>query len=47
MPNKDIRHSKTRRWVNNSRIVLFDCPLEYKKGELQTNIKILKEVDWA
>jgi len=25
---------------------LLDCPLEYKKGESQTNIEITKETDW-
>ena len=24
----------------------MDCPLEYKKGESQTNIEITKETDW-
>ena len=24
----------------------MDCPLEYKKGESQTNIEITKEADW-
>jgi T-complex protein 1 subunit gamma len=24
----------------------LDCPLEYKKGESQTNIEISKEEDW-
>jgi T-complex protein 1 subunit gamma len=24
----------------------LDCPLEYKKGESQTNIEITKEMDW-
>jgi len=24
----------------------LDCPLEYKKGESQTNIEITKETDW-
>jgi T-complex protein 1 subunit gamma len=28
------------------RIILLDCPLEYKKGESQTNIEITKETDW-
>ena len=30
----------------NPRIILLDCPLEYKKGESQTNIEISKETDW-
>ena len=32
--------------VRNPRIILLDCPLEYKKGESQTNIEISKESDW-
>lgn len=35
-----------RRRIENPRIVLLDCPLEYKKGESQTNIEITKEEDW-
>lgn len=45
--NKDITHPKMRRRIANPRIVLLDCPLEYKKGESQTNIEISKEEDWA
>ncbi len=44
--NKDITHPKMRRRIENPRIVLLDCPLEYKKGESQTNIEISKEDDW-
>ncbi|KAH9854484.1 T-complex protein 1 [Lenzites betulinus] len=47
MLNKDITHPKMRRRIHNPRIVLLDCPLEYKKGESQTNIEISKEADWA
>jgi len=46
MLNKDITHPKMRRKIENPRIVLLDCPLEYKKGESQTNIEISKEEDW-
>ncbi|CAI4218136.1 unnamed protein product [Parascedosporium putredinis] len=46
MINKDITHPKMRRRIENPRIVLLDCPLEYKKGESQTNIEISKEEDW-
>lgn len=46
MLNKDITHPKMRRKIENPRIVLLDCPLEYKKGESQTNIEISKEDDW-
>ncbi|KAI0479110.1 T-complex protein 1 subunit gamma [Xylariaceae sp. FL0804] len=46
MLNKDITHPKMRRRIENPRIILLDCPLEYKKGESQTNIEIKKEEDW-
>jgi T-complex protein 1 subunit gamma len=46
MLNKDIVHPKMRRRIENPRIVLLDCTLEYKKGESQTNIEISKEDDW-
>lgn len=46
MVNKDITHPKMRRRIENPRIILLDCPLEYKKGESQTNIEISKEDDW-
>ncbi|KAG8739585.1 T-complex protein 1 subunit gamma [Ceratobasidium sp. 414] len=45
--NKDVTHPKMRRRIANPRIILLDCPLEYKKGESQTNIEISKEEDWA
>ena len=35
MLNKDVTHAKMRRRIENPRIVLLDCPLEYKKGESQ------------
>lgn len=46
MLNKDITHPKMRRRIENPRIILLDCPMEYKKGESQTNIEITKEEDW-
>ena len=46
MLNKDITHPKMRRLIKNPRVVLLDCPLEYKKGESQTNIEVSKEADW-
>lgn len=46
MLNKDVTHPKMRRRIENPRIILLDCPLEYKKGESQTNIEIQKEEDW-
>lgn len=47
MLNKDIVHPQMRRRIHDPRIVLLDCPLEYKKGESQTNIEISKEADFA
>jgi T-complex protein 1 subunit gamma len=47
MLNKDITHPNMRRRIKNPRIVLLDCPLEYKKGESQTNMEFSKESDWA
>lgn len=44
--NKDVTHPKMKRNIENPRIILLDCPLEYKKGESQTNIEITKEEDW-
>lgn len=44
--NKDVLHPKMRRRIENPRIVLFDCPLEYEKGESQANVEIEKETDW-
>lgn len=46
MLNKDITHPKMRRRIENPRIILLDCTLEYKKGESQTAIEISKEEDW-
>lgn len=46
MLEKDVTHPKMRRQIENPRILLLDCALEYKKGESQTNIEITKEEDW-
>lgn len=46
MLNKDITHPKMRRRIENPRIILLDCTLEYKKGESQTAIEVSKEEDW-
>lgn len=47
MVNKDVTHPKMRRYIENPRVVLLDCSLEYKKGESQTNVEILKESDFT
>ncbi|KAF8660989.1 hypothetical protein AX16_001511 [Volvariella volvacea WC 439] len=46
MLNKDITHPNMRRRITNPRIILLDCPLEYKKGESQTNMEFSKAGDW-
>jgi len=46
MFNKDVTHSKMRRRIVNPRVLLLDCPLEYKKGESQTNVEIMNEEDF-
>jgi len=43
MLNKDVTHSNMRRYIKNPRILLLDCPLEYKKGESMTSAEIEKE----
>eukprot|EP00040_Diaphanoeca_grandis_P005574 m.33492 g.33492 ORF g.33492 m.33492 type:complete len:534 (-) comp16829_c0_seq1:204-1805(-) len=47
MVNKDVTHSKMRRRIQNPRILLMDCGLEYTKGESQTNIEVTKETDFS
>lgn len=47
MFNKDVVHSSMRRRIENPRILLLDTPLEYKKGESQTNMEITQEEDWS
>ena len=46
MIQKDTTHSKMRRRIENPRILLVDSPLEYKKGESQTNMEITDSEDW-
>lgn len=47
MLNKDVTHPKMRRRIENPRIVLLDCSLEYKKGESQTNVEITGDTDFT
>ncbi|KAI3519073.1 hypothetical protein L1887_08079 [Cichorium endivia] len=48
MFNKDVVVlGKMKRKIINPRIILLDCPLEYKKGENQTNAELVQEEDWA
>lgn len=44
---KDVTHPKMRRRIENPRILLLDCPLEYKKGESQTEVKIENPDDFT
>merc|ERR1711871_770677 len=46
MFNKDVTHARMRRRIERPRILLLDCPLEYKKGESQTNVEISDEAGW-
>ena len=46
MFQKDTVNSTMRRRIENPRILLLDCPLEYKKGESQTNMEVSQEQDW-
>ncbi len=34
------------RKISNPRVLLMDCPLEYKKLENQANVELMKEEDW-
>jgi T-complex protein 1 subunit gamma len=43
--NKDITHPKMKRYIENPRIILLDCELEYKKGESATTVEMYKETD--
>jgi len=47
MMNKDITHPKMKRKIENPRILLMDCGLEYTKGESQTDMELSKETDFA
>lgn len=46
MFNKDVTHPGMRRIIQNPRVVLLDCTLEYKKGESMTNMEFTKEEDF-
>lgn len=41
MINKDVLHAKMKRKIENPRILLLDCGLEYKKGESQVRLSQL------
>lgn len=46
MINKDVTHPRMKRRIENPRILLLDCNLEYKKGESQTNIELSQDADF-
>lgn len=46
MFNKDVTHTGMKRRIENPRIVMLDCNLEYKKGESQTNMEFMQETDF-
>jgi T-complex protein 1 subunit gamma len=46
MFNKDVTHPQMLRKIRNPRIILLDCPLEYKKGESMTNMEFTAEDDF-
>ncbi|KAF7681019.1 T-complex protein 1 subunit gamma [Astathelohania contejeani] len=45
--NKNIIHAQMRKRIQNPRIVIMDCPFEYKKGESQTNFEFYGENDFS
>eukprot|EP00375_Theileria_parva_P001053 XP_763724.1 T-complex protein 1 subunit gamma [Theileria parva strain Muguga] len=44
--NKDVVHANMSRRIENPRILILDCTLEYKKGESQTMVDIYDESVW-
>ena len=46
MFNKDVTHANMRRRIENPRVVLLDCTLEYKKGESMTAMEFTDAADF-
>tara|TARA_B110000208_G_scaffold58547_2_gene76569 strand:+ start:357 stop:1961 length:1605 start_codon:yes stop_codon:yes gene_type:complete len=46
MLNKDVTHARMRRRIENPRVILLDCPLEYKKADSQVAVEVMGEEDW-
>mmetsp|Transcript_3570 Transcript_3570/g.7360 ORF Transcript_3570/g.7360 Transcript_3570/m.7360 type:complete len:521 (-) Transcript_3570:465-2027(-) len=47
MVEKDVSHPKMRRLIDNPKIILLDCPVEFKKGEtLTTSFEITDRKQW-
>ncbi|AFZ80883.1 chaperonin containing t-complex protein 1, gamma subunit, putative [Theileria equi strain WA] len=44
---KDVTHAKMARRIENPRVLILDCTLEYKKGESQTIVDITDEAGWT
>jgi chaperonin GroEL (HSP60 family) len=48
LPAQDVvAPGRMARTIRRPRILLLDCPLEYKKGESQTSVELTREEDWA
>ena len=48
LPGQDVvAPGRMRRKIHAPRVLLLDCPLEYKKGENQTNVELSREEDWC
>lgn len=46
MVNKDVTNARMKRKIENPRVVLLDCPLEYKKMESGAQLELTKEEDF-
>ena len=46
MMEKDATHPRMKRLIKNPRIILLDCPLEYKKAESAAALELTKEEDF-
>jgi len=46
MVNKDVTHPAMKRRIENPKVLLLDCTLEYKKGESATMAEVTREEDW-
>jgi T-complex protein 1 subunit gamma len=47
MFNKDVTHPRMKRRIEKPRVILLDCPLEFKKGESQTDVEISGDTDFS
>ena len=43
---KDVSHPKMRRYILNPKILLLDCPVDFKKGESKQKFEINEEFKW-